>query len=328
MKWPWQLGATQQRLVLSWTPGELAYLQAQPHATGWAVSRLGVARQGEDSEPIFHQRLKALGLQDRQATVVLRPSQYQLLQIEAPAVAPQELRSAVRWQIAGMVSQPLDDLVMDVLPVGDDHVRKTNQVFVVVADKAVVDHSLFLARTLGVEVAVIDIQDTVQRNLQLQNLEFAAQAHVAVVVLDDAQALLTISAHGELQYSRRLDLEPGVMAGFMAGDMNGLVHGMLDGMADLTPEGGGSHPGRERWAMEIQRSLDVWDRTAPLLPVSRISLYAAQATAAWSRWLGQFLGQAVYPMEPAFEGLNAQALAQHPACWPLLGGLLRPVDQA
>lgn len=304
MKWPWQTGESQQRLVMSWAQGELAFVQAQPQGAGWAISRLGVERQGDDSEIAFHKRLQALGLQDRQATVVLRPSQYQLLQIDMPPVKEEELRPAVRWQIAGMVAQPIDTLVIDVMPVGDAQVRKTKQVFVVAADQMVVDVSLTLARTLGVEVAVIDIQDNAQRNLQLHNLDPTTQAHVAVVLLDEAQALLTISAHGELQYSRRLDVEPGMV------------------------EGGDNHAGRERWAMEIQRSLDVWDRTAPMLPLSRISLYAGQHTVALSRWLGQYLGQAVYPMEPVFEGLNTDDLAQHPACWPLLGGLLRPVAQA
>jgi MSHA biogenesis protein MshI len=304
MKWPWQTGESQQRLVMSWTLGEVAFVQARPQGTGWAITRLGVERQGEDSEATFHKRLQSLGLQDRQATVVLRPSQYQLLQIEAPPVRDDELRAAVRWQIAGMVEQPLDQLVLDVMPVGDAQVRKTNQVFVVAADQSVVEGSLSLARTLGVEVAVIDIQDSVQRNLQLHHLASETQAHLAVVVLGDAQALLTISAHGELQYSRRLDVETGMVAGDEA------------------------HAGRERWAMEIQRSLDVWDRTAPMLSVSRISLYAGQDTAALSRWLGQYLGQAVYPMEPVFDDLNAQDLAQCPACWPLLGALLRPVAPA
>ena len=301
MKWPWSVGSTQTRLVMSWAPGELAYVQAQPHENGWAIARLGVERQGDDSEAAFLKRLQALGLNHRQATLVLRPSQYQLLQIEAPAVAPQELSSAVRWQVAGMVTQPLDDLVMDVMPVGDEVVRKTNQVFVVAAEKTVVERSVSLARSLGVDVTVVDIQDTAQRNLQLQTMAGEAQvAHAAVVILDEAQALLTISAQGELQYSRRLDVEPGLIA---------------------QDE---DHSAHERWAVEIQRSLDVWDRTAPMLPVSRVSLYAAQATASLSRWLGQFLGQAVYPMEPVFEGLTAASLAQHASCWPLLGGLLRP----
>lgn len=304
MKWPWQTGESQQRLVMSWTPGELAFVQARPQGEGWAISRLGVERQGDDSEAAFHKRLQALSLQDRQATVVLRTSQYQLLQIEAPPVKEEELRSAVRWQIAGMVEQPLDQLVIDVMPVGDAQVRKTKQVFVVAVEQSVLDGCLSLARSLGVEVAVIDIQDNAQRNLQLHNLDPTTQAHVAVVLLDEAQALFTISAQGELQDSRRLDVEPGMV------------------------EGGDHHAGRERWAMEIQRSLDVWDRTAPMLPLSRISLYAGQHTVALSRWLGQYLGQAVYPIEPVFEGLNAEALAQYPACWPLLGGLLRPVAQA
>lgn len=319
MKWPWQTGAPSTRLVISGVPGEVAYVQAR-HAEGaWVIERLGTERQGDDSESAFHKRLGALGLHEAAATVVLRPSQYQLLQIEAPAVTAAEMRSAVRWQIASMIEQPLEQLVLDVMPVGDEAVRKTNQVFVAAADQSVIDQQIHLAHTLGATVSVIDIQDTAQRNLQLNMLalesaqvamslsgatdqaEIALQpampaqtAHAALVMLEGQQALFTISALGELQYSRRIDTAAA-----------------------------SSEAARERWAMEIQRSLDVWDRTAPMLPIGRLALYAADSTGALSRWLGQYLGQAVYPMEPEFSGLTPDMLAAHPACWPLLGGLLR-----
>jgi MSHA biogenesis protein MshI len=303
MKWPWQFGSTDKRLVMSWAPGELAYVQALARDDGWSVERLGVERQGQDSEAAFLKRLQSLGLQDDRAVVVLRPSQYQLLQIDAPAVEPQELRAAVRWQIAGLVDQPLEDLVIDVLPVGDDNVRRTNQLFVVAAEQSVIARSMALAKDLHVDVVAIDIQDTAQRNLQLLQLQdqVLEGAHAAIALTDERQALLTISACGELQYTRRLDLEPGVCE--------------LDR----------HHEERERWGGEIQRSLDVWDRTAPALHVDRISLYAGASTQALSRWLGQYLGQAVFPMDlqGSFEGLESHDLQTHSACWPLLGGLLR-----
>jgi len=126
-------------LVLAWADQTLAYVQAHLEKNGvFRVQRFGVLRQGTDSPEDFARKLAALGLRGLTARVMLRPAQYQILQIETPAVAPEELRTAARWQIRDMVDRHVDDLTLDVLKVGDDQVRSGAGLFVVTAANAVI----------------------------------------------------------------------------------------------------------------------------------------------------------------------------------------------
>jgi hypothetical protein len=50
---------------------------------------------------------------------VLGLSDYQLLQIDAPAVPADEMKAAARWQIKDKVDIPVEELTLDVLAVGD-----------------------------------------------------------------------------------------------------------------------------------------------------------------------------------------------------------------
>ena len=72
------------------------------------------------------QRLKGLGLKGAQATIMLRAEQYQLLQIDTPAVPPVELRAAARYQVREMLQTHVDDVTIDVIRVGDGPVSYTH----------------------------------------------------------------------------------------------------------------------------------------------------------------------------------------------------------
>ncbi len=327
MKLPWLARRARQRygLVLAWDGQALAYVQARQEGTElFRIQRFGVVRQGEGSAEDFARRLAGLGLKGQGALGMLRPAQYQLLQIEAPAVPPEELRTAARWQIREMVSQHVDDLTLDVLKVGDEQVRATGSLFVVAAANAEIRALMQTAQALRCEVDVIDIHDLAQRNLQsalARRLGITDRAHAAIVMASDSQALLTICAHDELFYTRRIDLGEGFMQaawgagagpGAEAGELALAVHGHEGDLA-------------QRLVVEIQRSLDLWDRTWPMLVLDRILVQAGARTAEMARWLGQELGQAVLPLDvaPLFPGFEGGTEEERQLCWPLLGVLLR-----
>ena len=62
-------------------------------------------------------------LQGLPANVLLHPSEYQMFLLEAPEVPPQELRDAMRWRIKDMISQSLDDVVIDCFALPEDAYR-------------------------------------------------------------------------------------------------------------------------------------------------------------------------------------------------------------
>ena len=314
--------ALTEQLVLAWDGQALAYVQArQEGADRYRVQRFGVLRPGgnKSAEELARQ-LATAGLRGKAVRAMLRPAQYQILQIEAPAVPPEELKTAARWQIREMVNLHLDDLTLDVLKVGDDRVRATGSVFVVAAPNAAIREVMETAQAARCSVDVIDIQDLAQRNLQSAQARRAGtpeRANAAIVMTDDGHALLTICAHEELFYTRRIDLG----AGFMQASW-GTASAAGDG--ELTTSGSENELS-QRLVVEIQRSLDLWDRTWPTLVLDRISVQAGARTAEMAGWLTRELGQTVGVLDVGalFPGFEGGSETDRQLCWPLLGVLLR-----
>ena len=356
MRWPWQRKSSGELLVLSWSDQTLAFVRAAERAPGqYEVTRFGVERQGTDSGADFARRLDALGLKGCQARVMLRPRQYQWLQIEAPGVAPEELRSAARYQIKDMLDKHIDDVTMDVMRVGGDGARGAQQLFVVAAPNAVLRGATELAEAMRWNMPVVDVQETAQRNLQ--NALAASEgkperANAALVLVDDAQAVLTICANEEIFYTRRLEIPQGFLAGSWGAEhaaalpaadgympvgeyvpdygVGGVSYGS-DYSAPSVPVATGSASSSaeveraQRFLVEVQRSLDLWDRSWSSMPLAVVRVFAGERTVALASWLGRELGQAVVPMDVSawLTGFSGGAEADRALCWPLLGLLMR-----
>ena len=348
MRFPWKRGASKDLLIVSWSGKTLAFVRARAKADGaFLVQQWGVERQDDDSLEAFVRRLQALGLKGAKTHVMLRADQYQLLQIEAPAVAPEELRSAARYQIRDMVNTHIDDITMDVLRVGDGQQKAANQLFVVAATNAVVREVLDLAQAMHWDVTVIDVQETAQRNLQNALAVQAAKsdrASALLMIAGDRQAVLTISAHDELFFSRRLDLPEGFMAMQWAANsemaapvidaytpVDEYVPAYSGGSAATGSDYAGAHTGlsdndkAQRVLVEVQRSLDLWDRAWSNLPLSDVQVLAGERGAQLAQWLSREMGQSVTAMDlgARFEGLQGLDAADQAYCAPLLGVLLR-----
>ena len=345
MRWPWKRKSSKDRLVVSWSAGTFAFVRARAQSDGvFALQQMGVERQGTDSKEDFVRRLQALGLKSMVAHTMLRPEQYQLLQIDAPPVAPEELRAAARFQIREMVNVHIDDITLDVMQVGDGEQKGPNNLFVVAAKNEVVREVIALGDALHWDVSVIDIQETAQRNLQSAlarqdgRLE---RADAALLITDELQAVLTISANEELFFTRRLDLPQGFL---------GLAWGAVHEVAqDAVPDGftpvseyvpdyaGGDTSSADassdqgdtdriqRFLVEVQRSLDLWDRTWSSMPLAGLRVYAGERSPEMADWLSREMGQTVSAMNlgASFPGLDSMALVDQIYCLPLLGVLLR-----
>ena len=355
MRWPWKRAASQDQLVVSWSDKTLAYVRARAGAGGAVeVLQMGVERQGADSLDDFVHRLQALGLKGLGAQVMLRPEQYQILQIDVPPVAPEELRSAARFQIRDMVEAHIDDITLDVMRVGDGQQKGTPHLFVVAAATARVREVLDLGEALHWAVSVIDIQETAQRNLQTLlarrdgRLE---RADATLLIAGDHQAVLTISANEELFYTRRLELPQGFMdmswgqgAGGLAPsssaftpvdeyvpdyNVGGVSYGNDYTVAPAAPEEGPGDQGdaerSQRFLVEVQRSLDLWDRSWSHMPLAGLRVSAGARSVELAAWLAREMGLPVSAMDLGghFHGLPAVADADQAYCLPLLGVLLR-----
>lgn len=336
MRWPWRRSSSGQRLAVSWLGQTLAFVRVTGAGADFRVLQSGVEARGADSQDDFVRRLQAMGLKGLPVTVMLRPEQYQLLQIEVPAVPPEELRSAARYQIKDMVDVHLDDLTIDVLRQGDGQGRAASQLFVVAAQNSVIREAMELGAAMQWDVAVVDVQDMAQRNLQ--TLVEPERATATLLVGDGHQALLTISAAGELYYSRRLELPDGFMAmawSAPASEAPAPIDAYTP-VEEYVPDyggaamGGGADTGgaqsdvdrAQRVVVEVQRSIDLWDRTWSSLPLAGLRVYAGQRSVELAEWLGRETGQTVGVLElPVhWQDISDEAM---PYCLPLLGQLLR-----
>jgi MSHA biogenesis protein MshI len=336
---------SRDHLVVSWSGHALAYVLARGNSHEVIKSGVEFLEDGTDGNGLKNmvRRLKTLSLDNLPVSVMLRPGQYQLLRIRAPAVPPEELRAAARYQIVKMLDTHVDDVTIDVMRVGDGRPRGSGHLaghlFVTAAKHAVIRGVLDLCDAMKWNVSVIDIQETAQRNLQTALAASEEQgrrghATAALMLLDPLQAVLTVSANGELFYTRRFDLPVGFLksAWEEAPAASPAVLALTDpGELQLTaPEVPRAHALDEdesaiRFLQEVQRTLDVWGRTWSGLPLNGISLYAITRTQELSDWLTQRLGQPVRPMDFAaqFPGFKARSVVEEAACLPLLGLLLR-----
>jgi MSHA biogenesis protein MshI len=355
MRWPWRRKSSSDQLVVSWSAQTLVYVLARLNAAGeHEVLKFGVERQGADSMDAFVQRLQGLGLKGLSTRVMLRPEQYQFLQVDAPAVAPDELRSAARYQIRDMVDAHIDDITLDVMRVGDGSQKGGANLFVVAATNAVVRGVLELGDALQWTVSVIDIQETAQRNLQSALAARDGQlerASAALVLVDGQQAVLTISANEELFYTRRFELPEGFLAGAwgqgseaslesanafspveeyvpdysVGGVSYGNDYSETRAINTVSTAGGMDDEKAQRFVVEVQRSLDVWDRSWSSMPLNGVRVYAGVRSDELATWLATQLGQTVVGMDVTalLTGFEGGAEGDLALCLPLLGILMR-----
>ncbi|MHB1053161.1 MAG: agglutinin biogenesis protein MshI [Thiobacillus sp.] len=178
-------------------------------------------------------------------SLVLRPADYKLRLLDAPNVPADELKSAVRWQIQDMLDFHANDGTVDVLAVPHpEHLNHVRQIFAVAAKNSLIAEETAIATEAGLNLAIIDIIETAQRNLA-NRLETPGRA-LAVFSFIETGGLLTLSLDGELCMARTLGVTQALLEG---DDMENAL---------------------ERLTLEIQRTLDHYDRQFGGIPVDRL----------------------------------------------------------
>jgi MSHA biogenesis protein MshI len=202
--------------------------------------------------------VREFGLKNFQCTTLLRPDQYQILLVEAPAVKPEELKSAVRWRIKDMLDYHVDDATIDVLdvPVPAGGAQRAHYMYTVAARNETIRATVDRFAAAAIPLAVIDIPDTAQRNLGVR-LESDNRAVVALT-FDAHGGLITVNFNGELYLSRRLDVTATQLA-----EVEGEARQRL----------------LDRVLVETQRSLDHCERTYPFFTLGRLALGPLPADA-------------------------------------------------
>lgn len=207
---------------------------------------------------------KDVGLERYDCVTLLRQGEYQLLLVEAPNVPPMELKSAIRWSIKDMLDYHVDDATIDVLDIPPDAARggRNHSMYAVAARNALIETRIKQFEAAHIPLSVIDIPETAQRNISA--LYEQPQRGLALLYAGEESSLLTVTYNRELFLARRIDV----------------------GLGDLRES---RDETLSRLVLELQRTLDLFDRQFPQVPVTRLLV----APLPEEFWLDEALRQNV-----------------------------------
>ena len=204
---------------------------------------------------------------------LLAGGEYQVLSVESPNVPKEEMRTAIRWRLKDMLDFPVAEATVDVLDIPIDQAggaRAQQSIFAIAARNSVIAPRQKLFLDAKIDLAVIDIPEMAQRNISAM-LEPEGRG-VAMLSFGADGGLLTVSFRGELYLSRRFDVTLDLL---------------------LEPDHDRKHASFDRITLELQRSLDNFERQFSFISVSRLLLAPSPVTG-----LDEYLSSNMYmPVE-------------------------------
>jgi MSHA biogenesis protein MshI len=271
-----------ERILLGWlrqnkkTPGWLA-LSLEAHGIEFAHGRFSapkshitvygrheLAPDNQDLPRVAH----AMNLTRYDCAALLRPGDYQLLLVEAPNVPKEELKAAIRWRIKDMIDYHVDDATVDVLdiPQQESSAARSRLMYAVSAKNEVIEATIRQCEAAKIPLSVIDIPETAQRNIAALYEEQARA--VGLVYFAEEWGLVTVNVSQELYLARRFDV----------------------GLKEVTGDAATVKGALERVAVEIQRTLDHFDRQFRGIPVARLLVAPTPSDTAVAQFLTTRVG--------------------------------------
>jgi MSHA biogenesis protein MshI len=208
-------------------------------------------------------------LKHAKCTFVLDSKDYQLLQVESPNVPEQERKEALRWKLKDMVDYPVDQATVDYMKIPQDpaYPNKQDYVYAVAAKNELIGQLCNTFSDADINLKAIDVRVATQRNIAALLEE--KDRGLAVLSFGRNGGLLTFTSGGELYHTRFIEIEEDRSAG----------------------------AAHERIALELQRSLDNFDRQFPFITVNKLLVAPCEEREA----LLQHLKSALYTQVASFE---------------------------
>uniref|UniRef100_A0A486XJA6 MSHA biogenesis protein MshI n=1 Tax=Rheinheimera sp. BAL341 TaxID=1708203 RepID=A0A486XJA6_9GAMM len=181
---------------------------------------------------------------------VLSAAYYQLVQLDKPALADDELLQALPWQVKDLVTIAPEDMVLDYIDLPGSNLQQV-KINVVVASCSWLQQLVAIVDLAGLAIETIRPDEWLLPRL----LAAAEQATMLVVHQPEQEVLIQIVRNGQLYFSRRT-------RGFSRLHLtteNNLAEGTLD-----------------RLLLELQRSMDYFESQLKQPPVRDIRLLMAE----------------------------------------------------
>ncbi len=239
--------------------------------------------------------------------VVVAPNEYQLIQVESPNVPEAEVKQAVRWKLKDMLAFPLEQATIDVLDIPPDRHSpgRGHYMYAVAARNESIKRYMDHAEQADVDLEVIDIPELAQRNIA-KLLEEEGRG-VALLSFNEDGGLLTFSSGGELYHARQVEINAYQLA---AADVEQRTYNF------------------ERLVLELQRSLDNFERQFSYVSVTRLVIGPMAGQSVLEEYLKENLYVKVESLNLAdvMNVTGVEALedpAMQSKCFYALGAALR-----
>lgn len=268
MDWKSLFRRTPDVVALSLHP-DAAFVRCRAAAGGAAVQLVAAARGPATAETLSAWKAQR-HFRGAHIVLVLPNRLRSATPLPRPEVADVELAAAMRWQIAASIDYPAEEALIDVLPLPALAQGQAPQVMVISARASAVREHMAPLLAAGLVPKTIDIEDLGQRNLGQRAAGTAAA--FATLGFTEREALLTIVAGGELCLTRAIGL----------------------GDAAQDPRGAG-----ERLALQVQRTLDTFDRQVTQFAVKQLQLLPGPLQDSLPPLLAESLTQRVLGVDPS-----------------------------
>lgn len=212
--------------------------------------RLAAFLAGQDSIESIDKAAREGQAASRHIVTLLAGGEYQILNVEAPNVPREEMKTAIRWRLKDILDFPAAEAIIDVLDIPlDANSRAQQSIFAVAARNTVIQPRQKLFLDAKVDLHAIDIPEMAQRNVSAM-LEPEGRG-VAMLSFGEDGGLLTVSYRGELYLSRRFDVTLAQL---------------------LEPDHERKHQSFDKITLELQRSLDHFERQYSFISIAKLVL--------------------------------------------------------
>jgi MSHA biogenesis protein MshI len=302
--------------------GSAVALAVQPQGVHHIRCAAVPVRSAVETAAAAHELGLRLGARGAEVAIVLAPEVYQLLVIEQPEVAANEVRDAVRWRIQEYIDFPAEDAAVEVFPFPESAGRgRIPMIFVAAMPRIRLEAAVATACAAGFSPTVIDIMELALRNVAMR--AYPSPEHgIGLLRITTSSGLVNVTRGDELFLSRRISGVPEIIEGEA---WDAFKDGLL---------------------LQVQRSIDYYESglgqpaaTALLIAathgwqeriVEHLEAMLPLPVRPLSRVLVEELGVELFNPGPvhldadALSDSDEQALA---AALPAVGGLLRAMSE-
>jgi MSHA biogenesis protein MshI len=249
-----------------------------------------------------------LSMANLHCSLLLAQNEYQLFQIEKPNVPANELKQAISWKLKDMIDYPLEQATIDVIdiPADPNNTNRQSYVYAIAAKNTLIsDYINRLIEFAGSGLEVIDIPELAQRNVAAY-LEQEGRG-LAMLSINSNGGLLTFTSGGELYHARHIDIDTKQMQSEDSEKKSNVF---------------------ERLSLEIQRSLDNFERQFPYITINRLVLSPFMEREDFYDYLKAYLYIQIdrFDLTDVFHFENQEKLgdlAMQASLLPALGAALR-----